>query len=146
MCLDSIKEQNDRPSTMIMSGWKEFNGSGKNLQFQNMILNGKPDVSLDEWIVAEKKPITANDGKKYETGFHAYTDEKELSNYNTKYRHVYMRKVMTIGKQGSLTVAIAEEMYVPSDPNDWPPKPGDPPKKESILDKAKKIVGKTGNA
>lgn len=150
MCLDYIKEQNDNPSAVITSGWKEFNGSGKSLQFQNMILNGQPGVPLDEWIKAEKKPVHSNsDIKSYVTGFHVYTEEEEIKRNSKSYRHVYIRKIQTIGTQNNLTVAVAEEMYVPSDPNDWPPKPGDlpKPKKESLTDRAKKaFTGKGGNA
>ena len=145
MCLDTIKEKNDIPSTMIMSGWKQFNGSGRSLRFQNMPINSNYDVPLDEWIKAEKKTVSGN-GFSYESGFHVYTEEKEL-NKQYSYRHVYIRKIKTVGIQSSMTVAVAEEMYVPSDPDDWPPKPGEPtpPKKESLIDRAKKHL-KPGNA
>jgi hypothetical protein len=145
MCLHSIKERNDNPSTMIISGWKEFNGSGKSLRFQNQTLNLKYDVPLDKWITAEKKAVKGSPSVSYESGFHVWINEKELGS-NYKYRRVYIRKIQTIGVQGGLTVAVADEIYVPSNPDDWPPKPKDPPKKDSILEKTKKMIGKVGNA
>jgi hypothetical protein len=138
MCLTTIDEQNDSPSNMIMSGWKEFSTRGaSNLEFQNNALRGNNQVPLDQWIVAEKQLIKATDGKKYNTGFHVWIDETKESK---KLTHVYIRKISTIGTQDTKRVAIAEEMYVPSNPNDWPPKPGEPSKKETMLDKAKKMV------
>jgi hypothetical protein len=144
MCLEKVKERNDVPSMTIISGWKDFGNYRSGLEFRNISLNNSKKVEMDKWIIAEKKTINATDGTKYDTGFHVWTEEKELTSKNLT--HVYIRKISTIGIQEGLTVAIAEEMYVPSDPNDWPPKPGDPPKKESLLDKTKKMIGKAGNA
>ena len=146
MCLDIVKEQNESPSSMIMSGWKDFGKYGSDLEFKIISLNNSKKVPRDQWIIAEKVNINATDGSKYDTGFHVWIDENEAKKNNSGLTHVYIRKVGTLGIQEGLTVAIAEEMYVPSNPNDWPPKPGDPPKKEPTFDKVKKIVGKGGNA
>lgn len=121
MCLDSITE-NLTPTAMIQSGWKEFSGSRSDPQFWACNYKGKDDVPLDKWISAEKKPVAISGwrGIKYESGFHIYTDETQLKLRGNK-RRVYFRNAHTCGPQDSLTVVIAQEMYVPSDPDDWPP-------------------------
>jgi hypothetical protein len=129
MCLDAVTETYDHPSTLIVDGWKEFGGSTKQPTFQNYTYKGSNVVPLDTWIPASNEhsaQIKANDGKKYEPGFHTYFDETEFkgmgrSNSNS-YRRVFLRKVSCLGRQSSLKTVIALEMYVPSDQNGWPPK------------------------
>lgn len=146
MCLSNVTEQYDSPSSLIVDGWKDLAGLWPNLQFQNYAVNGSKDAPLDRWLKADIfSQVAASDGKSYEAGFHVYEDEP-----NTKRSHrrrVFVRFISAKGDQSSEKVVIAREMYIPSDRNGWPPKSGDPtpPKKSSVLDKAKSIL-KPGNA
>ena len=146
MCLDKVRESYDSPSNLVLDGWKVFRGSGSKLEFEN--LSQYNPVHLDEWMKASESTIRANDGNSYESGFHVYEDETKTHNNPTK-RRVFIRKVTCRGEQGGHPIAIAQEMYVPSDENDWPPKPGEPDKKEakkeSLFDRVKKSV-KPGDA
>lgn len=128
MCLEKIKEQYDNPSEVVLSGYKVFSGTTSAPCFANQHLKGNNWVPLDKWIVAEPTSIKATCGTKYDTGFHVYTEEpqKIKSNHQGEARRVYMRKVHTLGEQSNLETVIAQELYVPSNPNAWPPT-GDEP-------------------
>lgn len=145
MCLDTVTERYENPSSVIQSGYKTFKGSNAVPQFQAQPYRGKNIVPLDEWLVAEEKTVLANDQKNYTTGFHVCIDEKEVEKYQSgKGRRVYFRYAHTRGFQGG-EILIAKELYVPSDPNGWPPKPGNlEPKKPLSL--KEKILGKGGSA
>src|SRR5208282_3838850 len=104
MCLSTVKETYDNPSSMIQSGWKLFNGSGKNLNFT---FGGK-QVEFDKWLTADEQIISADDRNKYTTGFHVYYDEQEVKN-KPNCRLVYMRNVHTKGTQDGLSILIAKE-------------------------------------
>jgi len=145
MCLSKIYETYESPSSLIQDGMKEFTGYEPNLEFQNMNLRGAREVPLDTWIKAEVQSIKAGDSKYYETGFHVYEDDPKKK-HGSKFRRVYVRFITCRGEQDGKKVLIAREMYVPRDPNGWPPKPEEvEKKKESMIDKAKKII-KPGNA
>lgn len=127
MCLSSVKETYDSPSTLIVDGWKEFAGTSTKPQFQNFPHAGSTTVQLDTWLeITGTEKIVAGDGKKYDAGFHAYSDEKDLKmdRASTRpYRRVFLRRITCLGMQELNKCVIAQEMYVPSDPNGWPPKP-----------------------
>lgn len=124
MCLESVSATIN-PTTLIQSGWKEFNGTQARPCFETYAFNGSRDVPLNKWITAEgNHPITVSQwhkGKSYDPGFHIYEDENELTTLHRK-RRVYYRNVHTRGQDRSKTVVIAREMYVPSDPDAWPPR------------------------
>lgn len=146
MCLTTVFEINEgEPSTAIFSGEKEFNPDGKKLNFQNQPNGDKYEVPFDEWITALPKvnKIKAHDGNHYEAGFHVWEEDSKSKNPNR--RRVYYRQVVCKGEQNKEKIVIARQIYVPSDSDGWPPKPGEPSKKENLLDKAKKII-KAGNA
>lgn len=142
MCLDKIKEHYDNPSMAIIDGWKTFNvDTTFGLKFTAVNLNGKWEVPMDRWIKADPKLIQDSKGKDYFTGFHVYTDEdkvkkKYVSKYTTPYR-VYIRKVTCLGEQDGLDVYIAQEMYVPTNQDEWPPKDGEPKREIKMTDLAK---------
>jgi hypothetical protein len=143
--MSRVVEQYDHPSAVIMDGRKQFGGTPSKPTFQNMALKGAYDVPLDQWISADtSKKIIATDGKGYEAGFHVYEEDKETT--KSAYRVVFVRSVSARGEEGQRRLFIAREMYVPSDPAAWPPKPGEePPKKPSAMDKIKSAL-KPGNA
>lgn len=120
MCLESVKET-IKPNTLIQSGWKQFNGTRDKPTFEAYSFKGSSAVPLDKWITAETKDVWSNTSTKYAAGFHIFEDEKELNNKSNK-RRVYYRNVHTRGRDRSVTVVIAREMYVPADPDEWPPK------------------------
>jgi hypothetical protein len=130
MCLSKINSTYDKPSNVIVDGWKEFSGAGKSLTFVNMT----GDVALDRWLFANliRPPIKikAGDGKEYQAGFHVYADETETKKF-LHYRRVYLRRITCAGNQDGKACVIAQEMYVPSDPDAWPP-----------MDRTKKPGGK----
>lgn len=124
MCMDKVTETYESPSTLIVDGWKLFGGAHDKPTFDQFAFKGSRTVPLDQWIQASDehaKEIRASDGKKYASGFHAYSDEKDLKK-RTGFRRVFLRKITSLGMQGSMKTAIAQEMYVPSDENGWPPK------------------------
>ena len=53
MCLSTITEQYDTPSTVITDGRKQFSGSSTKPEFSSFALNGLKNVPLDQWIAAE---------------------------------------------------------------------------------------------
>jgi hypothetical protein len=122
MCLDSITEELKDPTELVMCGWKEFNTNGRgDLTFQNQQFKKSNVVPLNEWITAEGPKLELSWRRNYKAGFHIYCDEVELKKKNRSVRRVYYRGVETIGEQSSLGVVIARQMYVPSDPDGWPP-------------------------
>lgn len=116
MCLDAGHHKVES-STLIQSGWKKFNGYEPDLMFEAMSFGGAKRVPLDKWITAEGKGVQAIPS--YDAGFHIYEDEKETRPGN---RRVYYRNVHRRGRQSGCTVIVAKEIYVPSNPDDWPPK------------------------
>lgn len=142
MCLESLKEEYESPSNMIMDGWKEFDGVGNNLTFQ---IDGQL-VVFDKWLTAKETRISGLilGGESYTSGFHVYCNDEEIRKTWGHYRHVYIRKVTYLGRQDGKDVVVAKEMYVPSDPDGWPPHPSFPDNR-SFLNKLKaKLPG--GNA
>lgn len=129
MCLTKIATAYDKPSELIECGWKEFYGSAVSLL---RFCNFGGDVPMDKWITASeiKTPptggIKASDGKMYKSGFHIYSDETQIKK-NRDYRRVYYRRVTCAGEQDGMRCVIAQEMYVPSNQDSWPPKPAPPP-------------------
>jgi len=120
MCLSTVTDPYAK-SKIIHSGYKEFSGSGKSLSFQSYSMKGGPAVPLDTWIKAEgPASISATDGKTYPAYFHIYDSNKE-SKKNKNRVLVYFRGLRAVGTQGNETCFIAQEMYVPSSPNSWPP-------------------------
>lgn len=114
MCLDSVT-RSLATSSLVESGFKRFTDSKDGLCFENVGLRGKSTVPLDQWITAEEKNIGS-----YTSGFHIYVREKEHSEKNL--RRVYFRRAHTRGRQGGKTIDVAREMFVPSDPDAWPPR------------------------
>jgi hypothetical protein len=88
-------------------------------------------VKLDEWITANGPEIDAGDSKKYKAGFHVYAEESR----HDKRRRVYVRQVTCEGMQDGERCLIAQQMYVPSDENAWPPKEPSPMK--SLLNRVR---------
>lgn len=119
MCLESITNANMDKTTMVQCGWKSFGGTTSVPEFASYFFASGRAVPLDRWITAEGK----GPGQ-YGAGFHIYSDEKELmpSPHRVYYRRVYYRRPHTKGKQDCRTVVVASEMYVPSDPDGWPPR------------------------
>lgn len=122
MCLSTITERIGSPTKLIVGGWKEFSVMNGKPRFMNTSLNHNYEVPLDKWITAESVTIDMDRKQSYNSGFHIYSDEvenkkKKLANL----RRVFYRGVETIGTQDGVPVVIAREMYVPSDPDAWPP-------------------------
>jgi hypothetical protein len=135
MCLSSVSKKISKPTLAVQDGWKKFNGGSflsKKLEFEVCTYKGGKDVPLDQWIKAEGPEIESSawDKKKYAAHFHIWLDEKDAP---TGVRRVFFRKAHTIGLQDAHKVIVAEEMYVPSDPNKWPPM-------ETKLAKADKLI------
>jgi len=133
MCLTKVTAHPE-PSDLIVDGWKKFGVSGQSLTFQSM----RGAVALDVWLQASKTSaptgIEALDGTKYKAGFHIYPDEKHG---HTGTRRVYLRRITCVGEQDGERCVIAQEMYVPSTPDGWPPPTPAPapatPKTKSLL-------------
>jgi hypothetical protein len=121
MCLSIVKDKFGKPSSLIQSGWKDFGGAGTSLTFASFQFKGSRDVPLDKWLTAEGGKVKG--GADYLAGFHVYEDEVELKKANKMPRltHVYYRHVHTRGEQDGLKIVVARELYVPSDPDAWPP-------------------------
>jgi hypothetical protein len=148
MCLSRILEQHDTPSAVITGGRKQFNGTDNKPKFASYALHGSQDVPLDQWIAADtSQKISASTGQ-YEAGFHVYDEDTKETN-QAPYRLVFVRNISASGLEGSRKVVIAREMYVPSDPDGWPPLPGEPenkpPEKKGLVARMKNAV-KPGNA
>ncbi len=120
MCLQSITTKFDKPSSVILSGWKHFSGTKQSPMFQHFGLDKDMTVPLDRWLRAQGSFIDDNRSG-YEVGFHIYENEKEFKDDKTL-RRVYYRNVHTRGTDSNVTTIVAREMYVPSDPEAWPPR------------------------
>lgn len=152
MCLNSVTNSNAN-SKIIHSGYKEFYGTDKKPEFATYPMKAGKQVPLDKWIRAEGIKEIANDGKEYPALFHIY-EETDPKSFRKRTR-VFFRGLKVVGLQGSEKCYIAEEMYVPSDPNGWPPieksATSTPPKESpvkviiekltSTLEDLKKIAG-----
>lgn len=130
MCLAKVTESYEPPCPMITDGWKELGSDPKNPSV-GMTVNGKSAMPLDTWITATnehaKTGIKASDGNIYEPGFHVYANEPTSAYDKKTQRRVFVRNITCRGTDRSCETLIAREMYIPSDPNGWPPK-GDEPK------------------
>jgi hypothetical protein len=120
MCLSKVTVT-PAPSDLIVDGWKEFGLKGTKLAFQNV----SGTVETDKWMQASESGaptgLRADDGQKYKAGFHAYFDEREAKRFSVTFRRVYLRNITCIGDQDGRKCVVAQEMYVPSDPDAWPP-------------------------
>src|SRR5207253_6408355 len=114
MCLDA-GYRSIEPSSLVQSSFKLFDGSAAVPKFQVMPLADKLEVPLDKWLTAE------GGTSYYPAGFHIYIDETEFTLKN-KLRRVYFRNAHTRGSQDKKTIVVAREMYVPSNPDAWPPR------------------------
>jgi hypothetical protein len=150
MCLSSVNEVYDVPSTLIMDGWKEFDVSGGKLRFAAFAFNGSKDVPMDKWIQAstehaKKGTIKANDGSDYQAGFHVFAEEAECKPIS-KFRRVFVRKITCLGNDdgrggSGKKVIIAQELYVPSDKNGWPPThEEEQEERKGLLDRMKNMI------
>lgn len=141
MCLSKINSILDKPSDLIVDGRKVFSGTAQSLKFENM--GGV--VDMDVWLQASTsvaKELTASDGKTYKVGFHVYADESEAKRITPRTRRVYMRRITCVGDQDGKECLIAQEMYVPSDPDAWPPllppsQPSTSPAKKGLINRIK---------
>ena len=130
MCLSTVSNKRPEFSSLILSGWKGFNGTTRDPKFSNFSHKGSKDVPLNTWISKETDGTTngrveAGDGTHYSVGFHIWPDEKNKPREAS--RMVYYRRATAMGRQEGCPVIIAEEMYVSSDPEGWPPMPAPPP-------------------
>ncbi len=133
MCLSTVTKNNLK-SKIVMSGYKEFNVSGGNLCFQSYPLKSGKNIVKDTWIKAEgPSSIKATDNSYYPAFFHVYEEESKSRT------RVFVRGLKTIGTQSGEKVLVAEELYIPSDPNSWPDKNAPAPKGTSA---AAKLVEK----
>ena len=122
MCLSTVDEKIAKPVALIQSGWKTFAGSFANPSFENFDFAGSRIVPVDKWIIAEGDKV--KDGPSwggYKAGFHIYEDETELRKMKNK-RRVFFRNVLVRGRQDQLACVVAQEMYVPSKEDAWPPR------------------------
>jgi hypothetical protein len=150
MCLARVTESYAQPSELIVDAWKSFAGSSSAPKFQQF----GDTVELDKWMQASAanapRGITADDNKNYMPGFHVYAEEKEVKG-KSGYRRVYVRRVTCAGVQGLMKCVVAQEMYVPSNQDGWPPlDPAEPPKptvgsvpgpKKKLMERIKKAAG-----
>jgi len=90
MCLEKVTEVYEKPSSLVVSGWKQFRGTTDKPASENF----GSIYPLDKWIKAEEskagvdsKGIKASDGNFYKVGFHVFCDEMELKK-QTNPRHV----------------------------------------------------------
>ena len=88
----------------------------------------------------------ATDGSMYDPGFHVFAEEPKSK---IGYRRVFVRNISSRGKDSGTgssydhkEVIIAQEMYVPSDQNAWPPTKAE--EEKSLLQRVKDIL--PGNA
>lgn len=127
MCLES-GHYRITETPLVQSGWKQFNGSSSKPEFDAYQFGNHKTVPLNQWIRAEEKSVATESSTVYTSGFHIIEDEKDVNedrgNYykKEKLRRVYYRFAHTRGKQDNFSVVVAREMYVPANPNDWPPK------------------------
>jgi hypothetical protein len=147
MCLEKVKEVYDVPSTFITDGWKSFSrtGTGK-LSFEQYPVGSTREVPLDKWIQADGSQakngqIQASDGSTYMAGFHVFSEESEVKRDATRMTRVFVRKVSCSGIDRGKKAVIAQEIYVPSDPNGWPPQESyEPAPKTGLMSRLKKNI------
>ena len=139
MCMSKVTVNHDTPSNLIVDGWKEFTGPNSSPRF-NFVSNSVP---LNKWIKASEirppQDIRASDGKRYRSGFHIFPTPPPGRAWQT--RRVYYRAVTAEGYEGSDKAVIAQEMYVPSKPDAWPPLESAP--KKRLMDRIRKKAGGT---
>jgi len=116
MCLETVN-QLTTPSTLIVSGYKFFNTTWRGIAF---LQQTDKECKYDTWLRAEGPELRADDGKMYPAGFHVYVEDVGYPCSGTK-RRVYARRVIAEGIQDK-PVIIAQEIYIPRNDNDWPPK------------------------
>lgn len=116
MCLTRISRMVDKPVALIQDGWKNHAP-----YFSYLLPDGTSAVVFDKWLKANQITIVADDGTRYTTGFHVYIDEEDKPLGAT--RRVFVRNITYLGRQEKYKCAIADEIYIPSDPNGWPSKP-----------------------
>jgi hypothetical protein len=119
VCLSIVKDKFTEPIPLTQSGWKEFYGTPDKPTFSAYKFAGSNVVPLDKWITAEGDMVDG--GGNYKAGFHIYEDEREIKKGMNKFRRVYYRNVQTRGTQDTMTIVVAREMFVPSNPDAWPP-------------------------
>ena len=136
MCLDRVSTTYDEPSGLIMDGWKEFRGPRDSPTFYYA---GGP-VQLDTWLRASGHTMISSDGGRYQAGFHIYSEDlqRRRAVQRSAWRRVYFRNATCEGFEDDKKVVIAQEMYVPSDRNGWPPLEAAPPGKKRLFGKARK--------
>jgi hypothetical protein len=148
MCLEKVKEVYEVPSTFITDGWKSFSRgsvSGK-LSFEQFSVNGTREVPMDKWIQADGSQtkngqIQSSDGSTYMAGFHVFSEESEVKKDTAKMTRVFVRKVSCSGIDRGKKAVIAQEIFVPSDPNGWPPQESDEPTpKKGLMSRLKKNI------
>jgi hypothetical protein len=150
MCLSSVVQAYTQPHALIEGAWKELVGRDAAPRFVNF----GGFVPLDKWLRAEEihppQDIEAGDGKKYEAGFHVYTEEALRGRARARRRRVYVRRVTCVGRQDGDDAMVAQELYVPSDPEAWPPMtasdpapvpPAPPAPKKKLLDRILRAGG-----
>lgn len=142
MCLDTIREEYETPSEVVVDGWKTFNARSGDLFSQQT----GDKIVLDKWLQAKESPVHMG-GKSYTSGFHIFMDEEQAKKKGYR-RRVYARKITILGTQEGIECVIAKEMYVPSDPDGWPPKPGEstPPSTSKLDHLKQRLTGSQGNA
>jgi hypothetical protein len=135
MCLTKVISGPAKVSDLIVDGWKEFDGKPPTMAHQSF----GGTVVMDTWLKASEvrapTGIRASDGKKYQAGFHIYAEESELKN-RYRLRRVYYRRVTCVGEQDGSKCVIAQEMYVPSNQDSWPPLPP-PQAKKNLMKRIK---------
>lgn len=116
MCLSTVSKTSAGTDTLIESGWKYFNGD----LFPHQSWNGRSTCPLDKWITADN---IGRDLGGYKAGFHVFTDEVQARRKITgKLRRVYFRRTVAQGLDQGVETIVAQEMYVPSKEDTWPPK------------------------
>lgn len=117
MCLSRVTQTLDGTITMIEGGWKYFEGAKRD-EFPHCRWNDSKTVPVDQWITASGSNIGT-----YKAGFHILTDETQArKTVGIKLRRVYFRRVTAIGMDQQMDTIVAQEMYVPSNEDDWPPR------------------------
>lgn len=134
MCLDSVSKKLPEPLPLIEGGYKHFDTYNRKLSFEAYPLSGSVSgdktVPMDQWLKASSlhkdgKEIGGGKFPKYVPGFHIYIDESSSrSSINSTDRRVFYRGAHTYGRQDGRDCVIADELFVCSDPNGWPPAGG----------------------
>lgn len=117
MCLSSVSKKVDGTSMLIEGGWKHFKGPNID-EFPYSHWGKEMNCPLDKWITAIDDKSAS---PQYEIGFHIFTDEQKAKKDLSKIRRVYFRRVTAIGIDQGIETIVAQEMYVPSREDAWPP-------------------------